>query len=329
MSLRIIKAGLLDTVQDLGRWGYQHLGINPGGAMDRFSAQLANALLGKHLNNPVLEFHFPAAQVMFKTATVICITGADFSPTINDVEIPLNHPVVVSKNTVLKFQKRKFGARAYLSVLPPLQLEEWMKSYSTNSKAGLGGWKGRALQKDDELKFTKDIELSQLLQKKEFSLLQWSTQEAVKPRNEIQFIIGSEWHSLTKEAQEVFQNYWFEVSADADRMGFRLAGTTLSVNEHEELVSSAVSFGTVQLLPNGKLIILMADHQTTGGYPRLAHVITAHLPLLAQKSPNDVVLFRMTDLATAEEKLMKQIKFLREIQLACRSRMEEYPFLNS
>jgi antagonist of KipI len=147
--------------------------------------------------------------------------------------------------------------------------------------------------------------------------------DVVDFRPEIQFMIGNEWFRLTRESQEIFQNSWFQVTVDADRMGYRLAGNKMEMTSEEPLISSAVNFGTVQLLPNGQLIVLMADHQTTGGYPRIAHVISAHLPLLAQKGPNDVIRFVMTDLQTAEEKILKQHHYLHQLQDASRLRIEE------
>src|SRR5947208_2077682 len=101
MSLKITKAGVLDTIQDVGRFGYQSSGINPGGAMDQFSARLANCLLGKQMDAPVIEVHFPASTIIFEEATIICITGADFDPVINQDSIPINHPVAVNTNTIL------------------------------------------------------------------------------------------------------------------------------------------------------------------------------------------------------------------------------------
>ena len=324
MSLRIIKQGVFDTVQDAGRFGHQHLGINPSGVMDRFSAQVANALLGKDLNSPVIELHFPASQIHFKTQVLICLSGAQFCPTVNGKEIPMHHPVALNKNTVLKFEKMQNGARCYLALWQDLALTEWMNSHSTNVKAGGGGWQGRALVKNDLLYFRKELALDSLLKKKDFFVLPWKSQEVVDTRNEIQFLLGSEWHWMNKEAQETFQNSWFQVTIDADRMGYKLAGPELEQSTDEQLVSSAVSFGTVQLLPNGQLIILMADRQTTGGYPRIAHVISAHLPILAQKKANDVIRFQMTDLETAEAKMIVQQKYLLQLQMAGKFRMEEY-----
>ncbi len=323
MSLRIIKAGLFDTIQDTGRNGFQHLGINPAGAMDRFSAQLANALLGKDLDEAVIEMHFPAGQFLFEKDAVISLTGADFSARINGKAIPLDHPVAVRENSLLQFNHPESGARCYMAVWNELSIDKWLDSYSTSQRAGAGGYQGRAFQRYDQVGFRKPLVLEKILKGKEFLVLPWKSQEAVeKNRNEIQFIIGSEWFWLEKEMQEAFQNHWYQVTNESDRMGYRLAGPVLNTSVQEQLVSTAASFGTVQLLPSGQLILLMADHQTTGGYPRIAHVISAHLPLLAQKKPNDVMRFMITDLNTAEEKMERQQKYLHEIQIASKFRMK-------
>ena len=321
MSLRIIKAGILDTLQDEGRYGHQYLGINPGGAMDQFSARLANALLGKELNEPVIEMHFPASQIQFSEQTVICICGAHFSPTINNVEIPLNHPILVPEDSVLQFQKLQAGARCYLAFLHKFELNVWLNSYSTNTKTGSGGYKGRAFERYDHIIFRGKISLPKTTS---FKVLHWTTNDTVPIKNEVEFILGSEWHWLSKETQIIFQESWFQIGNDSDRMGFRLRGKELWTKNAGQLVSSAVSFGTVQLLPNGQLIILMADHQTTGGYPRIAHVTSAHLPILSQKKANDALKFVMTDLKSAEEKIIKQERYLNEIQMACKFRMENF-----
>jgi antagonist of KipI len=324
MSLKIIRQGVLDTVQDLGRYGHQYLGINCNGAMDKFSMQLANALLGKDLNAPVFELHFPSSQILFEKETIICISGADFLPTINDQAIPLHHPVAVSKRNILKFEKPQRGARCYISVLNELRLDKWMNSYSTNLKSNTGGFQGRNLLKNDVILFQNGLNISRLLRERDFAVLPWKANDVVDTRNEIEFIIGSEWHWLTKDSQELFQEHWFQITNEADRMGYQLAGQILEQKNNDQLVSSAVSFGTVQLLPNGQLIILMADHQTAGGYPRAAHIISAHLPILAQKKPNDVIRFKMTSLEEAEKKIVNQKKYLHQLQIACKFRMEEF-----
>ncbi|MDQ6756423.1 MAG: KipI antagonist, partial [Bacteroidota bacterium] len=173
MSIQIIKSGILDTIQDYGRYGYQHLGVNPTGAMDIFSAQLSNCLLGKDINAPVIEMHFPAAQILFEEETIICITGANFSPAINKNKIPVGQPIAINKNCILQFEKMVTGARCYLSILQNLKLDKWLNSYSTNIKAEAGGWNGRKLKKGDRINFKNNIECSGLLSNKDFILLPW------------------------------------------------------------------------------------------------------------------------------------------------------------
>ena len=158
---------------------------------------------------------------------------------------------------------------------------------------------------------------------KDVVVLPWKSQEVVDTRKELQFLLGSEWHWMTSEAQEAFQSSWFQVTIDADRMGYKLAGPELEMNTTEQLVSSAVSFGTVQLLPNGQLIILMADHQTTGGYPRVAHIISAHLPILAQKKKRCTPVLCNRP-GNSRKKMAAQQKYLLQLQMASKFRMEEY-----
>ncbi|WP_066405837.1 biotin-dependent carboxyltransferase family protein [Flavisolibacter tropicus] len=322
MSLKVIKAGLLDTIQDTGRWGYQHLGVNVNGAMDRFSAQLANALLGKTLNEPVIEMHFPAATIQFQEATVICLTGADFTPTINGKPIPLNQPVAVSKEAVLAFKALQAGARCYLATLQSLQLTPWLGSYSTAYKVGAGGYEGRPLQKEDVLAFTNAINIEPLLQGQVMMPLHWAAEGVHTRFEEVQFTIGNEWYELNTTMQTQFLNQVYTIAPASDRMGYRLVGAALHTEQSISLISSAVSFGTIQLLPNGQLVVLMADHQTTGGYPRIGHVITAHLPHLAQAKPNDSFRFALTNNHVAEEKLLAQHKYLVQLQNACKFKIE-------
>lgn len=311
---------MLDTVQDLGRYGYQHLGINPGGTMDRFSASLANALLGKEFTAPVMEMHFPAAQILFQKQAVICLAGADFSPCINDEMVPAHQPIAVAENTVLTFKNKRNGARCYLSVLNELQLTPWLNSYSTNLKAAAGGYKGRRLEKGDE------IHLASIAFQLEnaFALLPWRYHTANDVSNEIEFIPGPEWNWLTTKGQTHFLNDAFVITPASDRMGYRLQGEILEQVVQEQLVSSAVNFGTVQLLPNGQLIVLMADHQTTGGYPRIANVITSHLPKLAQMNAGDAVRFVMTNVDEAEENYIEQQKYLSSLQNTCKLKIENW-----
>lgn len=323
MSLQIIKSGLLDTIQDEGRYGYQHLGINPGGAMDRFSAQLGNALLGKYLNSPVIEIHFPSPVILFQKETIICITGADFSPMINQKKISIDQPIAVNKNSVLQFEKMRSGARCYLAVLHDLDLDKWLNSYSTNLVAGAGGFKGSNLKKGDILNFKNNFEYKYLAEEKDFVLLPWKAIETVPSKKEIRFIKGNEWDWLTDDAIKIFAGSNYNILNNSNRMGYRLKGDSLKVKEDKQLISSGVTFGTIQLLPDGQLIVLMADHQTTGGYPRIGHVISADLPLLAQRNPGDEIKFSAVEHIIAEQQLIEQHRHLLQLQTASKFKIEK------
>jgi antagonist of KipI len=326
MNLRIIKSGIQDTVQDMGRHGYQHLGINPGGAMDKLAAQLANILVGNELDEAVIEMHFPASAFFFEQPSLIAISGAEFSATVNGEEIPCLRPVLVSKYSILQFHGIQKGARAYLAVHGGLDVPAWLNSRSTHLKAGAGGYMGRTLQKDDEIRFRKPFDLCSVLGKKEFEVLPWKTDGNWGDDNnlkEILVIAGHEWNRLKTESKEKFFDQAYLITNQSDRMGYRLKSGTLETTDNEELLSSAVSFGTVQLLPDGQLIVLMADHQTTGGYPRIAHVISAHHSRLAQMMTADLFIFRFTDQQTAEELLIKQQQHLLQLQNACKFKLEE------
>jgi len=324
MSLTIIKAGLLDTIQDEGRFGFQASGINPGGAMDVFSARLANCLLGKPMNAAVLEMHFPAPVILFNEVALICITGADFTASINDKEIQMNRPLLVNKEIILRFKRAVSGARCYLSVFNNFTITAWLNSYSTNSKAASGGLHGGPLKSGDVIPFEKTGALNVYVKEEPFKMLSWFARpEEPAMVSKIEVIKGSEWDWLDDTNQQNFLQSSFTITKVADRMGYRLSGNPLHLKEQKLLVSSSVTFGTFQLLPSGQLIVLMADHQTTGGYPRIAHVISAHLPLLAQSKWGDSFSFAFTDVERAEQKLLAQNNYLQLVQYAAGFKIEK------
>lgn len=329
MSLKIIKAGILDTIQDMGRYGQQHLGINPTGAMDKYAMQVTNILVGNKPDEAVIEMHFPASVFMFTQPALIALGGADFSPSINGEPVPNLHVIVVGKNDVLQFHKPVSGARAYMAVGGGLLIDKCMDSYSTHLKAKMGGYKGRNLHKDDELLLRQPGSLS--IKQNDFNILPWqadtkflSAELGVDEIKEVLVLPGNEWDRLTTESMENFTMTSFVITQQSDRMGYRLNNIPLHSLSREEVVSSGVGFGTIQLLPDGGLIVLMADHQTSGGYPRVAHVISAHHSRLAQMKAGDKIHFRLTDQQTAETLLIKQQQHLLLLQNACTFRLQEY-----
>lgn len=294
MSLLIKNSGILTTIQDLGRSGYRSLGINPAGVMDRSAARLINILLGNHENEAVLELHFPTGEFHFEDECTFAIGGADFGGTLSEKGIRNWSVHTASKGDVLKFADRRDGSRAYISVAGGLKLDNWLSSKSTNLAAGAGGFRGRKLAAGDRIEFADPRNVRPL-----------SLGPSIIPRYNrfptVRVIAGGEFDLLTAKSEHDLLGGAFTLTNDVNRMGYRLNGPPLHLLDQKELVSAAVTFGTIQLLPDGQLILLMADHQTSGGYPRVATVIDADLPLLAQLSPGDGLSFHLITIQEAEE----------------------------
>jgi antagonist of KipI len=324
--MRIIKAGMLDTVQDLGRTGYQYLGINVTGAMDKYAAAMANLLAGNEMNEAVLEIHFPGPVILFESTAVIALSGADFQATINAEPVPLNQPVIINKSTILQFHSVKNKSRCYLAVKGGLVLDKWLGSYSTHLNSGAGGFHGHRLQKDDVIEFREPLDYQSLPGDADYKILPWKANDEFEKFSETELLVipGNEWDWLEESSQEKFLNSPFYISSHSDRMGYRLTGLSLQTKEKKELVSSGVCFGTIQLLPDGQLIILMADSQTTGGYPRLGNIVSAQQSFLAQMKAGNHIRFKFTDLYTAENLLLKQQQHLKQLETVCKLKLENY-----
>ncbi len=305
------------TLQGAARSGYRSMGIGSSGAMDHFAMKAANYLTGNESAATVIEINFPAPEILFLQNAFISITGADFGAAVNDSAVPNWTLLFVKKNSILHFKKPVSGARAYIAVHNGWQAMQWLNSYSTHLKATAGGYGGRVLQKDDVIEFTvTDCSLE------ENKIFPWhiSDKELDKiyqPKNNIRFIKGVEWDLLDDDSKAIFKNSNFIVSEQSDRMGYRLSGPSLLLQQPIELISSATDTGIVQLLPEGNCIILMADHQTTGGYPRIASVIKADLPKLAQAGPGSRINFTGVSLQEAESTFTQMQKILTEIKNAC------------
>jgi antagonist of KipI len=233
-------------------------------------------------------------------------------------------PVLVSKFSILQFYFNKTGARTYLAARGGFDIPEWFGSHSTNSKANAGGYKGRSLQKDDEMGICSQTDYSSVLAKKEFHVFPWKADADWEERGDQEILVlpGNEWDRLTAESKEKFLQQSFTISNQSDRMGYRLSSDQLSMDTNAEMISSAVSFGTVQLLPDGQLTVLMADHQTSGGYPRIAHIISAHHSRIAQMRPGNAMHFAFTDLPTAHELYLKQQKHILQLEYACKFKLD-------
>ena len=324
MSIKIIKPGVLATLQDEGRHGLRSIGVGSNGAMDIFAMQTANYLCGNDEQPAVIEINFPAPEILFEQDAMISLTGADLAATINEKPVPVWTTIFVKKDTVLKFKQAASGARTYLAVHGGWKAEKWMNSYSTHLKLAAGGHHGRALQKDDTVNFA----AGQIVFA-ENKILPWhiSQNELNKIyafENSIRCIKAAEYDWLDEGSKQNFEQNNFTISNQSDRMGYRLTGNGLFSKQTASLISSAVDAGIVQLLPDGNCIVLMADHQTTGGYPRIAAVVKADLPKLAQLSAGKKISFTIVGIKEAEDALISMQEQLAEIRSACRFHLEKY-----
>lgn len=302
MSAVIIKAGLLDQLVDLGHKGAQHWGVTPGGAMDIYSMQVANCLVGNPRATAVLELHFPAATIRFDAPALIAIAGADFSAKLNDTDWSANTAALIPEGTILRFSKQIKGARVYLAIK--------------------GGWSIiDGLQKP--LKKGAPIVYTPLQHTSAVKPLPWRA-SALLPRHALRLLKGPELDWLTPDAQQALVQHTFIIAPSSNRMGYRLQGIALDKLHQQELISTAVSRGVLQLLPDGQMILLMADHQTTGGYPRPAVLIHADQPLAAQCGIGETIQFEWMNMPEALQALQEQERDLRILQQACNFRLQDY-----
>ncbi|MSU23386.1 MAG: biotin-dependent carboxyltransferase [Opitutus sp.] len=286
MEIKIHRAGLLTTVQDLGRTGHRAAGVPLAGAMDPVALRIANLLVGNAENAAALELTLLGPELEFSAATLVAIAGGDFGA------LPLWQPVRVRAGGRIKFGAARTGCRACLAVAGGLEVAPVLGSRSTDLRATLGGWDGRALRDGDTLRAPDLVRES---------IGHWHIDERVLPAYSraptVRVVRGAQ---AGEFGDEIFASA-FKVTPQSDRMGVRLAGPVLGRAGAGDLVSSTVVPGTVQVPPDGQPIVLMADAQTIGGYPKIAHVITVDLPLVAQLRPGDTLRFRPVMLAEAHE----------------------------
>ncbi|HYD58673.1 MAG TPA: biotin-dependent carboxyltransferase family protein [Burkholderiales bacterium] len=308
MTIRVLRPGLLTTVQDAGRHGLQHLGLCPGGAMDEVALTLANALVGNDAGEAALEITVIGPELQFERDTLVAVCGAEFQGS-----FPHNRPVLVPAGSRYSVGRAVRGARAYLAVAGGFALEAVLGSRSTYLPGGFGGLEGRALKHGDVLELGEGVsEVSKQrfssLKAKAGHTVRWSAPPLTLADREpvlIHVIEGQHYEAFDAASQRAFVDAVWRVSPDSNRMGFRLQGPQLSrVKEgsgSDEILSGPAALGSVQVPSSGVPIALMADHQTTGGYPRIAEVVSADVPRLAQLAPGGKVHFARCNLDTAAE----------------------------
>ena len=293
--LHVKEPGLFTTVQDLGRPGAISAGVQSGGAMDRFAHSAANLLVGNDPGYATLECTFSGPRLIAEHPCLVAIAGADFDPHINGAPAPGWTSIFLGAGDQLTFGAKRQGARMYIAVAGGVEADRWLGSLSTNVMAARGGKQGRSLRSGDTI--------SAAGEPRKPSISGRRLAESLRPaygERTLQSIPGPHVKRLNPESRRHLFEMAYRVSRDADRMGYRLEGPQL-VTTGEELLSFGLVPGALQVPHSGQPILLMADHQTAGGYPVVATVISASLPVAAQLLPGDEVRFAEITVERAQQ----------------------------
>lgn len=306
MSIEVLHPGLLTTVQDLGRTGYQRFGVSVSGAVDPRSAAVANILAGNPDGEAVLECTVLGPQLRFDAPAVIAVTGADLGPTLDGIPVENYRALRVQAGQTLRFTGPKCGCRAYLAVSGGLDVPEVMGSRSTYMKAKIGGWHGRKLEKGDVLPLRAPGTEPKALENRAIA-------PEFRGRSEytLRVVMGPQDDAFTPGGVSAFLSGVYTVTPEFDRMGCRMEGPEIEHNGSADILSDGIAFGAVQVPDSGQPIVMLADRQTTGGYTKIANVISADFRILGQLKSGDRVRFEKVSLAAAQEALLAQRASLR------------------
>lgn len=338
MNLKIIKAGVLATLQDAGRTGWRRYGIARGGAMDEFALRVANIIIGNDEREAAIEITLGGFVARFESDALIALGGGEFEAMINDCVCQAWRPVFVEKGSTLEARKCVTGARVVLAVAGGFRLETILGSCSAMRHADLDWLPARALRGDDELvlremnrlnkrllqtlesnpKLISDEAEPKMISPSSHIASTWRVSDKILPRYSnsavLRVVRGREFELLNEASRTAFFDAGFDVTKETDRTGSRLRGAAINLTEPYEMISEAVTNGTLQVTPNGELIALQAEHHTTGGYPRAAHVITVDLPLLGQLKAGDTVRFRETTIEQSHELFMARERAIAQLK---------------
>lgn len=310
--ITVLSPGLLTTVQDLGRWGFQAFGMSVAGAMDTYSLMAGNAIVGNSPGAAGLEITITGPELRFGSPGLVCVVGGEFGPRINAVPVPSWEGIRVEEGDVLSFGGSvPGGSRAWICFSGGVSVPLVMGSRSTCLRANLGGYKGRRLQRGDILQCgDPDI----LWRRGEGFGVPSGLRPQVIPGSPVRVITGPQEEMFTPEGVETFYNSVFVVGPDSDRMGYRLEGPPISHSGGADIISDAIANGSIQVPGQGLPIVMLADRQTTGGYPKIAVIIHADLPILAGMAPGARLSFRRADIAEAEQASREMMEALRRVR---------------
>jgi antagonist of KipI len=294
---------MFTTVQDLGRYGYGPLGVSPSGAADPIALRIGNALVGNPESAAALEMTLLGGTFMFPDGAMIALSGSDVDAAIDGAPVPMWTACTIAPGQTLKTGPFRSGARCYLAVQGGISVELLLGSASTHILTGLGGFQGRALRRGDVLEIGPSAGIPKSIQ---IDVL-----ERVRPRKVLRTTLAPQTEWFSNASLQRFYENPYVVTDDSNRMGLRLEGPALETPHSGQMISEGVSLGAIQVPAGGKPIILFVEQQTTGGYPKVANIISADLASVGQLRPRDEVRFQLVTPETARELIIEQEKLLR------------------
>ncbi len=303
-ALHVQTPGLLTTVQDLGREGFGPMGVSPSGAADAISLRLGNRLVGNAEGAAGLEMTLLGGNFLFTERTIFALTGSDFGSTLDGASVELWTSIEAQPGQTLRMGPTRSGARCYLCVQGGIAVKTFLESSSTHLLSGLGGFEGRALRKGDVLNCgpAKASFLKRRLSAK--SLQDFS------PRKVLRVTAGPQNDWVPESSQKLFYASVYQVTEESNRMGLRLEGPRLPTRSGGQMITEGVALGAIQVPESGQPIILFVEQQTTGGYPKIANVISADLSSVGQLRPRDEIRFERVGMDVARSLLIEQEKLM-------------------
>jgi antagonist of KipI len=313
--LHVIKAGMLTTVQDRGRWGLQSRGVPVAGPMDLCSHRLANALAGNDADAATLEVTLVGPELGFDDERLVAVAGAEFELTVDGRRAPMCAPFVLANGSRLRFGRRSRGARAYVAIAGGISLPKIFGSRATHLVSAMGGLAGRALKAGDELPLGDPRRSPR------------TASAAPRPpiltmpegRATVRVLAGPQQEYFATGALDALQSAPYTIAASSDRMAFRLEGPALTHVRGADIISDATPLGVLQVPASGQPILLMADRQTAGGYPKIATTISADISLAGQLGPGDLISFAVCSPREAMAALIAQERALMAVEAAAPS----------
>lgn len=309
MGIKIMNGGFMTTIQDMGRYGYQETGMAVSGVMDTRAASLANILVGNDENEAVIEVTMMGPTMEFTEDNLIAVTGGNLGAVIDGNPIPTYQAVPVRAGQTLKFMGLKSGARAFIAFAGGLDVPVVMGSKSTNLKSRIGGLEGRKLAAGDEIAFCEPKKWLPNMSKRTLPAPDFSAKE-----HTLRVILGPQNDHFMQRGIDTFLNSTYTITNEYDRMGCRMEGNLIRHKDGGDIITDGISFGAVQVPSHGNPIVMMADHQTTGGYTKIANVISVDLPILAQCMPGHKIRFQWVTVEAAQKLYRAQKKEFAELK---------------